>query len=332
MSHALVTGGTGFIGRHLVERLLQRGDRVRCLVRRLPQPTIAAVEYVLGDILVPASLGPALANVEVVYHLAGATLVCSTDEYFAGNGQGNAHVAAACADVSAPPVVVYVSSLAAVGPALNGQPLTEAAPPAPVSAYGQSKLEGERHFRAVAGRVPITIIRPPSVFGPGDPHTLVLFRTVHRGFHFVPGWNDIHMSWIYVEDLVEALILAAEHGRRLPADDGEPGEGIYFAALEEWPNLAEVGRLAADALGRKLWHTFHVPGPLCRFFGHCNDVISRISRRPLLLSSDKMREGLAGPWLCTAEKARRELGFACSVGLAEGFRRTVKWYEAQGWL
>jgi len=336
MTRVLVTGGTGFIGRHLVERLVKRGDRVRCLIRRPFQQGFfdpLDVDCVRGDVLVPKSLGPALQDVDVVYHLAGRTLVLSPQEYVA-NGQGSRALAQACAGLTNPPVVVYVSSLAAAGPAADDRSLTEASLPRPVSAYGRSKLEGEQQFRAVADTVPVTIIRPPSVFGPWDANTLWLFRTVRWHVNFVPGRSASRLSWIYVSDLVEALLLAAERGMRLVRTESGPESerGIYFAALDEWPTLAEVGALAAQALDCRLWHTFHMPGPVCQLYARCNDVLARLIRRPILLSHDKITEGLAGSWLCSAEKAKRELGFVCRIGLAEGFRRTAAWYRDQGWL
>jgi nucleoside-diphosphate-sugar epimerase len=292
------------------------------------------VEYVVGDVLEPESLGAPLRGVDVVYHLAGGTAVASPREFARGNDTGNRQVAQACARRSFPPTVVYVSSLAAAGPTSADRPLRESDPPAPVSEYGRTKLQGEQHFRAVADRVPVTVVRPPSVFGPWDRHTLRLFRTVKGHVNFVPGGRDVRLSWIYVEDLVEALLLAAERGQRLlPVEQGpERGRGIYFVALDERPTLAEVGRLAADTLHKRLWHTFYVPGPICRFFAQANTLLACLTRRPILLSADKLREGLAGSWLCVADKARQELGFRCRVGLAEGFRRTVDWYKAKGWL
>ncbi len=123
MTRVLVTGGTGFIGRALLARLLQRGDRVRCLLRGArrdrTRPDLLRpqdVEYMAGDVLDPASLERALADVQVVYHLAGATVVRSWREFALGNDVGNRNVAEACAAPSRP-VVVYVSSLAAAGPA-----------------------------------------------------------------------------------------------------------------------------------------------------------------------------------------------------------------------
>jgi nucleoside-diphosphate-sugar epimerase len=337
MAHVLVTGSTGFIGRNLVERLVARGDAVRCLIRKPTQHGFLGslrVEYIGGNILAPESLALALQGVEVVYHLAGATEVVSPREYALGNITGNCNIAQACAGVSRPPTVVYVSSLAAAGPALAGRPLRESDPPAPVSEYGRTKLQGEHRFRAVADRVAVTVVRPPSVFGPWDFHTLRLFRAVRWRINCVPGGRDIRLSWVYVGDLVAALILAAERGARLrPVEQGPDDEqGIYYAALDEQPTLAEVGRLAASALQMQLWHTFYVPGPILRLFARVNTLRAWITRRPILLSSDKIQEGLAGSWLCAADKAKQELGFTCRMGLVEGFERTAAWYRANGLL
>jgi nucleoside-diphosphate-sugar epimerase len=171
------------------------------------------------------------------------------------------------------------------------------------------------------------------VVGPWDGHTLVLFRAVCWRVNFVPGWRDLRMSWVYVGDLVEALVVAAERGRRLLPDEGaERGRGTYFVALDEHTTFEEAGRLAARALGKSLWHTFHVPRPLLRLVAGANGLRARLTRRPILLTADKLAEGLAGPWLCSGGKARQELGVECRVGLAEGLERAAAWYRANGWL
>jgi nucleoside-diphosphate-sugar epimerase len=118
---------------------------------------------------VPESLEPALQGVEVVYHLAGATLVLSPDEYAVGNGLGNRAVAQACARLPAPPVVVYVSSLAAAGPAANDQPLTEATPPPPYRPTAAASCKASSTFARCAARSPSRSSGRRACLGPGTP-------------------------------------------------------------------------------------------------------------------------------------------------------------------
>ncbi len=130
------------------------------------------------------------------------------------------------------------------------------------------------------------------------------------------------------------MILAAERGRRLPPreDDAEPGRGVYFVALDEMPTMAQASDLAARAMNRRLRLLVYWPPLACRIFGWFNDLLSRVIKRPILLTSDKMAEGMAGSWICSCEKAKREMGFTCRIGLREGFETLVTWYREQGWL
>jgi nucleoside-diphosphate-sugar epimerase len=336
MARVLVTGGTGFIGRHLVRRLAERGDRVRCLVRD-PQrastsagPDAPAVEYIQGDVMVPDALDAAVSGMEVVYHLAGATLPLRRSDYLEVNAEGTHRLAEACARRENPPVFLYISSLAAAGPAKDDHALTENCPPQPVSEYGRSKLAAERYLRALADKLPITVLRPPGVFGPGDPYTFKLFRLARWGLMFVPGRRVFHLSWIGVADLVEAIILAAERGRRL--DSTSADVGIYFVALDERPNVAELTHLLAEIAGRHRLRVFHVPVFLGRLGAHINDLRSRLTGRGYWLNSDKIREVVAGSWICDPSKAKSELGFACHTDLVSGLRAASRWYHDHGWL
>lgn len=326
----LVTGATGFIGQRFVQALLDRRESVRCLVRAARPGLLRGAELVLGDVLRPQSLAKALTDVDVVYHLAGATSVRHPAEYRRVNTVGTQHLAAACAAMARPPVVVYLSSLAAAGPALADRPRRESDLPAPVSRYGQSKLAGEQALRVVADRVPTTVVRAVAVFGPGDVHTVRLFRAAKMGVNGVPGSGDVRLSWVYVEDVVRSLLLAAERGARITRDD--PAAGTYFVALDDRPTLREIGELAGRLVGAPGVRTVALPPPFCRFWGHVIDLWVSLTGKPRLLTSDKMRDALAGSWTCETDKARRELGFTAEVGLEEGFTRAVAWYRAQGLL
>jgi nucleoside-diphosphate-sugar epimerase len=329
MSRVLVTGAAGFIGRHLVRRLVEQGDTVRCLLqdpRRRRVFGSLPVECVAGTLGDADSLARAVRGVNVVYHLAGATLPTRLKLYQTINGLGTRNLAQVCAMQAEPPIVVYVSSLAAAGPAFTGRPLTEDCAPHPVSEYGRSKLAGERYLRDVASRVPVTVLRPPGVFGPGDHYTLRLLQMARSGIALVPGREANPLSWVYVADLVEALTVAADRGRRLaPSDHVPDDEGVYFIALDAPASIIDALRIAATVEGRSAPRVIHVPEALVRLGAQFNALLTRLTGATFWLNPDKVCEALAGAWTCDPGKARRELGFACATDLFSGLtiaRRT----------
>ena len=333
----LVTGASGFIGQHLVRRLIERGDRVSCLMRatsRIDDLRSSGARLIVGDATDRAGIERALAEsrADVVFHLAGLLRAVRTADFARVNAGGVESVAAACADRAGRPVLIVVSSLAAAGPCAGDQPLTESDSPAPVSAYGRSKLAGELAAARHAGEMEITIVRPPIVFGPGDRGVLEMFRPIsHSGLHFVPGLKKRRVSLIHVADLVALLLLAAEKGERL-CPGGAPGQGAYFVAAEHDPTYAELGQAIARAMGKKRATVVHMPGPLVRLAGLCGDALGRVRQRPGWVNSDKMTEALAGSWICSSAKARTRLGWSPAVPWTERLRETAGWYRRAGWL
>jgi nucleoside-diphosphate-sugar epimerase len=331
----LVTGASGFIGRHLVRRLIELGDRVSCLVRAtscIDELRSAGAQLVTGDVTDWASIGRALAvsQAGIVFHLAGLTKALRTDEFLRVNAGGVESVAAACADRTDKPVLVVVSSLAAAGPCAVGRHRVESDAPTPVSAYGCSKLAGEQATARYAGVVPISIVRPPIVFGPGDRGMLEMFRPIARwGIHAVPGQGERCFSLIHVADLVEGLLLVAEKGERLH-HNGSPGQGIYFMAADDYPTYAELGQAMATALGKKRATVVHLPGPLVRLVGLCGDAMGWIRRRPGWVNSDKIAEALAGSWTCSSAKARTHLGWSPAATLADRLHETANGIAKRG--
>jgi len=325
----LVTGANGFIGRHLVRRLVERCDRVSCLVRAtscVDELMSDGAQVVTGDVTDLISIERALAvsQAGIVFHLAGLTKALRTDDFLRVNAGCVESVVAACADRTDKPVLVVVSSLAAAGPCAVGRPRIESDAPTPVSAYGRSKLAGEQAAARYAGVVPISIVRPPIVFGPGDSGMLEMFRPIARcGIHAVPGQGEQCFSLIHVADLVEGLLLAAEKGERL-RHNGSPGQGIYFMAADDYPTYAELGQAMAAALGKKRATVIHLPRPLVKLVGLCGDAIGRIRRCPCWVNSDKIAEALAGSWTCSSAKARTHLGWSPAATLADRLHETAK--------
>jgi nucleoside-diphosphate-sugar epimerase len=333
----LVTGAGGFIGRHLVRRLIERGCRVSCLVRatsRIDELRSAGAQLITGDVTDRVGMASALtaSQAGVVFHLAGLVKALGPDDFVRVNAGGVESVAGACADRADPPVLVVVSSLAAAGPSAGGRPRVEDDLPTPVSAYGRSKLAGEQAAAKYAAAAPISIVRPPIVFGPGDRGVLEMFRPIaRRGIHVVPGRGEGRFSLVHVADLVEGLLLAAEKGERLHPG-GSPGQGVYFMATQDDPTYAELGAAIAAALGKERPTVVHVPRLLMRLAGLCGDAMGQIRRRPGWVNSDKIAEALAGSWVCSSAKARTHLGWSPAAALAERLRETAQWYSQAGWL
>jgi nucleoside-diphosphate-sugar epimerase len=330
----LVTGASGFIGGHLVHHLTALGCRVSCTVRAtsgVDDLRLAGVQLIACDIADRAEVARAFAssNARFVFHLAGLVRAVDPEDFMRVNAGGVEAIAQACAEQADPPVLVLVSSLAAVGPS-KGRPSLEIDPPVPVSKYGRSKFAGEQLALKYADAVPITVVRPGVVFGAEDRGMVELFRLNARsGLHVFTGPGDRHVSLVAVADLVECLVLAAEQGERLVP--GIPGHGIYFAACEDI-SYVELGRAIARALGKPRPRSVRLPGWSMRTMSWLDDAVSRVRQRPAWVGSDKVREIRAGSWTCSSTKARQQLGWSPAAPLADRLRETAQWYRNARWL
>ena len=329
MMRALVTGASGFIGARLVAALAaDPGWAVRALVRPTSRRP-SGVECVEGDITRPETLTAAVDGVDVVFHLASLLKVPWKRAFATVNVEGTANVAAACAGARRPPVLVVVSSLAAAGPAPAGRPRREDDPLGPVSRYGRVKRAAEQAAVAAAGAAPVSIVRPPMVFGPGDRGALPLFRGAARGWHFAPGDGSMRMGLVHVDDLAAALIAIAERGERVPPGaDGGDGVGVYQVAADAAPTYAELGR-SIGAAAETRTRVVRVPRWLVGCIATLSEAVGRLRDRPTVLNRDKHREGSAGDWWCSAARIEA-LGWTAAP-LDVRLRETVEGYRAAGW-
>jgi len=323
---ALVTGATGFVGSHLVERLCREGAEVVCLVR--PTSDLARlgalpVETRIGSVEEADTLD--LSDVEYVFHVAGLTRARTVAAYMKANEEGTRRLLQA-ASRSARRLrrFVHVSSLSAVGPAPTSTPLDEAAEPHPVDpTYGASKLAGERAVLEVRDRLPVSIVRPPAVYGPRDRNFIPFFRTAQR-LRLAPivGSPTKEVSLVHVADLVEGLWLAA----RADAAVGQ----TYFvgSGTHTW---SEVVAALGKALGLRL-RVLRLPKFAARLAGELGELKWTLTGKPQIICRRKVRDMLQLRWTCTWAKAERELGYRPKVDLEEGLRQTAEWYVSQGWL
>lgn len=317
---ALVTGGTGFVGSHVVDELLTAGYRVRCLVRdtgRLRWLRDRSVELTEGDIL-GGGLAAAVAGVDVIFHFAGLTRG-SSEELWRVNCEGTRALLHAC-PTGAAPAFVYCSSQAAAGPSPSDRPRTEADAPAPISDYGRSKLAAEREL-ARREDMMVVVLRPAAVYGPRDRDTLTFFQMAARGLVPVPGLGRRRVQLVHVRDVASATRLACERPRA--------AGGTYFIAHPRSASWRELVAALAGALGRRVVPV-PVPVPFIRVAGWIVDRLG--DARPGRLDGRRARDLSVRAWTCRVDRALEELGWSPEMDLEEGFRETANWYRDRGWL
>jgi dihydroflavonol-4-reductase len=321
-----VTGATGFIGSHLVECLLARGHEVSCLVRdpaRQGWIEGVPVRTVRGDLDSPSALAALVEGQDVVVHSAGMTKAKSFDQFVRVNVEGTARVVEAIhARGRRVQRLVYFSSQAAMGPSPGGVALAEDAPQRPVSLYGKSKSMAEALLRDSRGSLPVTVIRPPAVYGPRDRDVLTFFRLVKGGLAPVLT-GERRISVVFVKNLVQGVALAIE---RSPGqwnaysftDDGEPS----------WAGLLDS---MARALGCRPLRV-RVPLAAAALATGASVCWAALRGRPALLNWDKLAEMRPRDNLVSDGRARAELGYRPTVSTDRGIEQTMLWYREQGWL
>jgi len=315
----LITGGTGFVGGHLLEKLAASGETARCLVRRpaLARPLPPGIQPVLANLATGEGLADALRGVDTVIHLAGVTKALRPSDYAAGNARATETLARAVAGRVAR--FVHVSSLAAVGP---GSMLREDAEPRPVSLYGQSKLAAERAIRSLLPDA--VIVRPPVVYGPRDTDVFQLLKSVSKGISLEISGGDRWFSAIYVKDLAAGLMIAAHH----PRASGQ----TYFMADPKPLSWRELALEAARIMGRRPPRAVCLPYAAAYAVGACAEMWSRLSGSPGIVTRDKIRESRWPSWTCDVRRAADELGFEAETPIQAGLAETLAWYKEAGWL
>lgn len=325
--NVLVTGGTGFVGSHLVDHLIERGSSVRCLVRKssklryLKHPQIQLAYGGLDD---STDWDAALAGVDTIYHVAGTTFARRAQDYFTVNHRGTeAILAEAIKRRDRINRFVYISSLAAVGPGRDRKPADEDTTPSPITPYGRSKLLAEEAVRAVSDLLPVTIVRPPAVYGPRDYGIFEFFKAVKGGMFPMIGRRDKRVSLIHVRDLVEGIILAGE-------SDVSVGR-TYFISSEDDYSMRAVADLMAALMRRRL-RAIVIPRSLAYGVAIAAEAAAAVMRKPPVINRDKVTDLSQTFWTCSIERAKSELGYNPRVPLEEGLRETISWYKSEGWL
>lgn len=324
MAQVLVTGANGFIGSHLVPELLRRGHAVRALVR--PTSNLTAlrglpITLYLGDLREPDTLRAPVEGVEIVYHLGAALLVPDRETFDAVNTQGTLNLLRAVEAHAGPDFrrFLYVSSQAAAGPAEDATPKKEADPQTPVSWYGRSKQAAEAAVLSYADRLPVTIVRPSAVYGEREQDISQTFSAIAARLHPTLGLQSRYAVMVYVGDLVQGFIAAAESPNTL-------GQ-TYFLNHPEVLTTTQVVKTTAQAMGKPRGLTLPSPLWVLKLAAPLAELAAyHFFRARPPTTRDKVRELGHRFWVADPGKAKRDFGWEAAHNLLDGMRITTRYF------
>lgn len=324
---SVVTGASGFVGSHLVDKLLKEGHHVKCILRKssslrwLEGKPVEIIDCGLFD---KDALKNVLKDADYLFHVAGVVKAKTNEEYLRGNVETTRVLLEAVSEVNSNiKRVVIISSQTACGPSLDGKPCTEETKEHPITRYGKSKLAQEQLAMSYSDRLPISIVRAVAVYGPRDTEVYLVFKTYKQGLLGLIGFNRKLVNIIHVSDLVDGIYLAAIN---------EKAKGqIYFIGSQEYYDWIQIGKAISKAMGKKAL-TVRVPHLIVYIVAFFAEFFSLFSSKAATFNIEKAKDFVQQYWICDVSKAVNELGFKQKISLEKGMQETVEWYRGMKWL
>lgn len=328
----LITGASGFIGSFIVEEALRQGFETWAAVRKsssrefLQDGRIRFIELNLSS---KSQLVEQLGSekFDYVVHAAGVTKCLNKADFRRINTEGTKNLVEALLELKMPlKRFVYLSSLSVFGAIREQQPyepIRETDTPQPNTEYGRSKLEAERYLDSVGDRLPYVILRPTGVYGPREKDYFVMAKSIKQHSDFAVGYQQQDITFVYVQDVVQAIFLALEKGR-----SGRK----YFLSDGQVYQSTTFSNLIHEELGRPWWIRITAPVWVLRVITFFGEHISRLTGKISVLNNDKYNILRQRNWQCDIQPAVDELGYKPVYNLERGVRETIRWYQDNGWL
>ncbi len=315
----LLTGANGFLGGHLLAALQHHGHEVNCFLRNaaaIQRLKAQQIECVAGDFSNLPALQKAVQGVDAIIHCAGSVKARNEAEFIAVNAHGTKQLLLAAAQIN-PQLkrFILISSLAAQGPNADDKPISQ---------YGRSKLLAEAYTKQFSTHFPVTIFRPPVIYGPGDMSILPLFKVLKTGLMPLPNRGQMRLGVIYVTDAVKGII----QGLHVPTPSGNTyylDDGHIYRLADLFNGVAEV------VTTRKPW-IFTIPISLLRLSARVSEAIAALQGTTPALTRDKVLEMSQAQWLGDADPARRDLDWKPAITWTQGVTLTYNWYQKMDFL
>jgi len=328
----LITGASGFIGSFIVEEALRRGFdtwaamRVSSKKDFLTDPRIHFIEL---DLSSAGRLREQLCghSFDYVVHAAGVTKCLDPQDFYRINTEGTKNLVSTLIGLQMPlKRFVYISSLSIFGAIREKQPyeeIRETDTPRPNTHYGRSKLEAERWLDSLQTPFPYVVLRPTGVYGPRERDYFLMAKSIKQHTDFAVGYRRQDITFVYVEDVVQAVFLACEKGqtgRKYFLSDGQVYQSSTFSDL------------IRRELGNPWWIRVKAPIWLLRVITFFGDKAGHLTGKITALNNDKYHILRQRNWRCDIRPAIDELGYRPRYTLQQGVPITIKWYRDNGWL
>jgi len=328
MRNVLVTGASGFIGSHIVDELLTRNYNVYCLVRKqsnLRWLESKNVKIVVSDFNDITPLLDIFSKIDVVIHVAGIIAAINKQHFFEVNSNGTNQLIEAFGKSSNLKKFIYISSQTVGGPALSlDMPVKEEMDANPLTNYAKSKFAAENFIIKNKYNIKYTILRPSAVFGERDPGILQIFQIVTKGLAPIMGSGVNFLNLIYAGDLANATVNAIESG----ISDNK----IYYIGGKVSYNWDFLMDLFKELTGSKNAIKIKIPDIIVFIAGSLNGLFASITKSPQIFDYDKAIDFTRKYWICSSEKARKELNLNTDKDLKFLLKQTADWYKNNGWL
>lgn len=356
----LITGASGFIGSTLIEETLGNPDFLKIVRESTSQFSEANLqdplddpleiagffrkssqishldhlrfERIFGDFKNLETLREVLPKTDVIIHLAGTIFAPQSQLYYNDNTESTVRFIQYVRK-HAPRIrrFVFISSLAAGGPMSQLESRREIYPDKPVSDYGKSKLLAEAEILKFKSDIPIVILRPPIVYGPRDKSVLLAFQTVAKGWMPIPRSSQSsnkqkYYSTIYSKDLCAGILQAA-----LASVQKIPSGEIFYLSGDGYTTYQELLETIGRQFSRRIFK-FFVPQTAMKASAYFFSALSKVTKKPYPLNSDKLQELIPDYWICSNQKAKDSFGFKPLVDLETGISEAFRWYKKQNWL
>ncbi|MDR0800013.1 MAG: NAD-dependent epimerase/dehydratase family protein [Endomicrobium sp.] len=320
MLKVLVTGANGFVGSHIVERLLEAKYSVVCAVRKtsnLRWIENLPIEYRYGDLDYKEFSETSVKNIDIVVHCAGIVRAVRKDEYFKENVENTKNLCKAVLKLNpALKKFIFVSSQAAMGPSISASVKKFTDKENPVSDYGLSKLAAESEIKKMlCGKVPYTVLRPAAVYGPRDKDIFIFFNLVYKHLRPAPITKRL-LQLVYVKDVANAVTSCLENKKT--------DNNTYYLANSTAYTWSEIGEIISSSVGIKT-----IPLPVAdfifKFAGMAAESLSCITKKPAVLNRQKIMEILQKYWIADTKPAENDLNIKFT-SLEVASEITYNWY------